>query len=866
MKRKIFTILLALIACAEVAFAGKYKEVQIGDLYYKLNTYDLEAEIIGDANHYSGLVSVNIPSSVEYDGQTYSVKKVGNNAFQNCHSLTAVMINDGIRSIGQEAFYGCENLNSISYPNTVTSIGNRAFCGCEKLTSFIILENILTIGNEAFANCRGLISITIPENIINLGSNAFIRCDRLTSVVWNIKSHANYLEGTGPFPTNVTSFVFGENVEHIPAYLCNGLSIQSVTFPNGLKKIGFNAFSDCVYLESITIPDSVKIVDGYAFKNCSKLESVYVGINVDSIRGGAFEECNKLKAVYISDLEAWCKITFRDNLSNPLKYAHNLYLNGELLVNAVIPATITEIKDWALSGCYCIKSVKILGDIIKIGDGAFEDCRYMEKINIPYSTRSIGKYAFLWCSSLYIQLIIPEGIETIEEFAFTWCSSITDLILPNSVSTISKYDAFARAGGIFMYNIIIPNGVTYIGLGAFSYAARYWDAYSLFIGKGVEVIEKGAFEHLSVSKIYAQMEMPPVIERDVFDGILDLSQIDLYVPQNSLSLYQNAAVWQEFNLIADQERYIATGLPNNPLYGWVEGHAVYRNGDTATFNVHANEGFEFLRWSDGNTDNPRNVIISSDTTLIAEYSVSKYYITVTCDEQQGTISGANGYFDYGSNHFFEAIPNEGYYFVQWSDSMTDNPRIITLTQDTSFTAIFAKQIFTITFVDDNDTTLSVQEVEYNTMPVLPDDPVKQGNAQYSYTFAGWSPTIVPATKDAIYKATYNLTTNQYTITFLNDDNSVLSSKLWDYGATPTCEQPSKEEDEEYTYTFKDWYPEIVPVVADATYTATYTAKKKTEGCEEVFLEGKPQKVLEKGNIYLLMPNGQKYSIIGNQIK
>jgi hypothetical protein len=363
------------------------------------------------------------------------------------------------------------------------------------------------------------------------------------------------------------------------------------------------------------------------------------------------------------------------------------------------------------------------------------------------------------------------------------------------------------------------------------------------------------------------METPPTIKRNVFGNNKNLSRIDCYVPRNSLELYQSAEIWQEFNLIAGDTMYIATGLPINPLYGYVQGHGCYSRGDTAILTVQPNEGYEFLRWLDGNTDNPRNVIISQDTTLVAEFVVSQYSLTLSCDEQRGAINGTGGEYDYGSTHTFSAIPNMGNYFVQWSDGNTDNPRTITLTQDTTITAIFATQTFTVTFVDDNDTILSSQEYEYGSTIVPPHDPIKTNDAQYTYTFAGWSPQFVAVTSDATYKATYQSTINRYSITFMSED-SVLFTDLWEYGTTPIYRGsiPTKIEDERYTYTFNGWSPEIVPVVADATYTATFKAAEKSEALYNVSENSiLPEKYLENGTIYILMPNGKKYSIIGELI-
>ena len=80
------------------------------------------------SNEYAG--DVVIPSSVDYNGTTYSVTSIGESAFEGCSSLTSVVIGNSVTSVGKYAFYSCSSLTSIEIPNSVTSIGGSAFFNC----------------------------------------------------------------------------------------------------------------------------------------------------------------------------------------------------------------------------------------------------------------------------------------------------------------------------------------------------------------------------------------------------------------------------------------------------------------------------------------------------------------------------------------------------------------------------------------------------------------------------------------------------------------------------------------------------------------------------------------------------------------
>ena len=103
-------------------------------------------------------------------------------------------------------------------------------------------------------------------------------------------------------------------------------------------------------------------------------------------------------------------------------------------------------------------------------------------------------------------------------------------------------------------------------------------------------------------------------------------------------------------------------------------------------------------------------------------------------------------------------------------------------------------------------------------------------------------------------------------TFLNDDESVLCAEEWEYGATPSCEEPTKEADEQYTYMFAGWQPEIVAVTGVATYIATYNAMTTPTALPANEQLPCPTKIIDNGLLYILLPDGTRFSATGVKVE
>ena len=119
-------------------------------------------------------------------------------------------------------------------------------------------------------------------------------------------------------------------------------------------------YSNITTSDKVVIPDKyndgthgehpVTSIGNHAFSYCSSLTSVTIPSSIKSIGTYAFQNCTSLMGVYITDISAWCKILFDNYSANPLYYAHNLYLNNELVTELVIPEEVTSIGNHAFHG------------------------------------------------------------------------------------------------------------------------------------------------------------------------------------------------------------------------------------------------------------------------------------------------------------------------------------------------------------------------------------------------------------------------------------------------------------------------------------------------------------------------------------
>lgn len=769
-------------------------------IYYNYSSDGTELEVtyLGSkyneySNEYQG--NVVIPASVTYSGKTYPVTSIGNFAFKLCTGLT-----------------------SIEIPNSVTSVGSYVFDFCTRLTSVSLDCSSV---NQWLREIKSIKEITFGKNVKSIDYAIFSGCTELTSIK---------VEDDNP------KFDSRNNCSAIVETATNELiaGCKNTIIPNSVTSIGDYAFYGCTGLTSIEIPNSVTNIGDEAFYGCSRLTSIEIPNSVISIGERAFESCGELTSVNISDIEAWCKISFSSEWANPLCYVHHLYMNGSEIKELVIPESVTSIGQYAFQGCSGLTSIEIPNSVTSIGACAFGGCSNLESIDIPNSVTSIGESAFQYCSNL-TSIEIPNSVTSIGRLAFYDCSRLTTVTIPGSVSGIGV-STFARCDRL--KSVIIDDGVCYIAQAAF-YECEQLE--SVVIPKSITSINYPFYGCKNLSSIIVDKDNPyyegtalsdAVIEKDSRKLVIGCKNTIIPEGVTSIGISAFAGIGiTKISIPSTVSSICESAFYSSPLdtlciysnmlsltresFGYCPLKDVFILGESLPYLIHPSDDVFY-------SSKLNNTLLHVHSNMIdycennepwksfgSIIGLPKHQVTYYIDGEELDSFDVEWGTDLSSNLIVSEPYREGFKFSGWSEIPATMPDY-----DIKVFGSFSINRYTLSYEVDG-LEYKIDSIEYGKAIAPEEGPTKEG-----YTFSGWSeiPETMPAHDVTV---TGSFTINKYKVTYMVDG---VEYKVVDveYGSAITPEAALTKEG----YTFSGWtdLPETMPA-HDVTVTGTFTINK-----------------------------------------
>ena len=683
-----------------------------------------------------------IPEKVTYYGKKYSVVGIGDNAFKGCDGLTSITVEAKTPlPLGKDAFEGVPTdialyvpdeskslyeeaegwkafedihtsahvINGICYeldPNTyyakVVGLPNGKYKGDIVVPEEIAYEGVKykvgSIGKFAFARCPELKSVSLPSTITEIAESAFLGNPALTAI---------YVSDDNKTYCDIEGVVFSYDKKKLLVYP-SGLSGR-YTVPEGTERIEKNAFKGAG-LQWICLPESLREIGSFAFDQTYTLMLISKASTPPTAEEAAFYGLGLLSKVYVPEesmdtyraADGWS--AFSNIITAGIKrhvqvddLYYDLYVwekTAEVVGPVNSPSGVVEVPD-TIEVQYDILDTFIqLGmfnqpggtvepdfhfAVKSIGDRAF----YLKNLTglvLPPTITTIGQYAFYGCQRL-TDVTFDEGLKEIKRFAFAKCIKWAEVEFPQSLAIIGS-DALA---GCAFEDLVLPDGVTTIGNHAFEECRKL---KFMEIGTGVRTIGNCAFMNDDqLLGVYMNSSIAPLLGENAFLRNDKLRAI--YVPCNSMDDYQ--LLWHQYADLLKYEEfsyyYTITALPSE--HGTVEV-------PTSTCNPYMtampDEGYQFVKWTDGNTDNPRFVETPKENLVFEAVFEPKNYrwLVESSNDEWGYVSSPKTleWYPYNTEMIAIAVPKDGYKFIKWNDGYMNTPYNFNLTKDTYLRAIF----------------------------------------------------------------------------------------------------------------------------------------------------------------------------------
>ena len=465
--------------------------------------------------------------------------------------------------INDEVFSGNTNLTSVTLPESLTTLGDRAFYTCKSLKTIKIPSGVTAIPGHCFDGCSSLESVTIPEGVMTIGDVAFYAC-------------------------SINALTLPESLEKIGiGAFCNNCVLKSVNIPAKVKTIGAWAFSVCG-LTDLVIPEGVQTIGNEAFLYNNNLQSITCNAATPPTLGdNAFDnDITPSIKVPLQSIVAYRQAEGWKNFTN--------YYGGEVIADgityriddneamvAAAEATLTEanipssvefegnqypvikINDEVFSGNTNLTTVTLPEGLVEIGVSAFKECKNLESVTLPESLTTLGGEAFRGNTNL-TTVTLPAGLVGIGVYAFYGCKNLESVTLPESLTTLGSR-SFESCQSL--KTIKIPSGVTAIPDHCFEGCSSL---ESVTIPEGVTTIGSYAFQSCKLNAL----TLPESLEEigsAAFNGNRSLKSVNIPAKVKTIESYAFAScsltdlVIQEGVQVIEEYTFINNLLKNLTL-------------------------------------------------------------------------------------------------------------------------------------------------------------------------------------------------------------------------------------------------------------------------------------------------------------
>lgn len=410
--------------------------------------------------------------TVSLDTANSKLTKIGQYSFAYCEKLTGFDIPSSLKELEEGVFAYCSSLKKIIIPDTVEKIDRSAFYECTNVTEIKIPGTVKEASDIALVGCEKVITAELPISMVTLAN--LQRSDDLETLVI-VDDGSTELPDKDALneKKKLKKVVFPDSLTSIPRAFCRSVSaLEEVKLPANLKIISNASFSECTNLKTIDLPDTVTEIGAFAFANCTSLKDFTIPDGIKSIGEEAFynsgitslvvpesvETIDKLAFSHMANLTnatfpAGCGITFSDckNLKtakitgNPTVIDNYMFYECSQLTDFEIPGSVKKIGYAAFYNT-ALKEAVIPASVTEIDDWAFGECQNLEKAVLSDGLKSIGGAAFYECPEL-TDSNIPDSVTTLGDFAFGWCPKLKDMTIPDTIDNFGKC-VFANTPGV----------------------------------------------------------------------------------------------------------------------------------------------------------------------------------------------------------------------------------------------------------------------------------------------------------------------------------------------------------------------------------------------------------------------------------